>query len=144
MRLKKNYAKTPRKWGLVLSTTFYVYYTKAFTANNINNNPAKIFKIFVGNFFNVFPSQKPSIVFMKVTSAISAEALKIETLSSAKPIPAARASMLVAIAIANKHFKSRHFNSSHSDLIASFIILSPKSKNIVKTIHFENGSSKSV
>lgn len=81
---------------------------------------------------------------MKVTSAISAEALKIETLSSAKPAPAARASILVAIATANKHFKSRHLISLHSSLRESFIMFKPNNKKIVKTIHLENGSKKSV
>ena len=70
--------------------------------------------------------------------------LNIFDFVNAIPAPAASASMLVATATASKHFKSRHFwVSSHSFFIASFIKFRPKSKNIVKIIHFENGSNLS-
>lgn len=111
-----------------------------FIAKHISTIPPNISKAFEGNFLKKFPVQKPIIDIKNDISPIIITDLMSGVSVSFKLTPEAKASILVAIPNAIKHFQFREHNFSLFPTKAPEINFIPKNKNIAKTIIDEYGS----
>ena len=88
---------------------------------------------------SLLPPQKPIKDITKDTKPIITQEYTIAVCVNLNVAPDTKASILVATPRLIRHLRSRHFTVFFSGTKDSHINIRPRSKNIPKTIHFENG-----